>query len=150
MCKEDFFGEQLPCYTFTNLCHEKEGLELGDQTKKIIFNASNFEKEEDLEKKSILKYIKSKETTTEFTTRIDTIVETVKQNEVFRGEYMAWGLAEQDAEKRGYKAGIEEGALQKALETARNFIDLNIPYEQIAQGTGLPLETVKELAKEIK
>ena len=132
------------------MCHENEGLELGDQTKKIIFNASNFEKEEDLEKKSILKYIKSKETTTEFTTRIDTIVETVKQNEVFRGEYMAWGLAEQDAEKRGYKAGIEEGALQTKLETARNMLADGVSLDSVSKYSGLPLETVKELAKEVK
>ena len=59
-------------------------------------------------------------------------------------------LHEQDIYFKAKNEGIAQGAEQKALETARNFIDLNVPYEQIAQGTGLPLETVKELAKEIK
>ena len=59
-------------------------------------------------------------------------------------------LHEQDIYFKAKNEGIAQGAEQKALETARNFIDLNVPYEQIAQGTGLPLETVKELAKEVK
>ena len=35
VCKDDFFKENLPCYTFSNLCHEKLSLELGDKTNKI-------------------------------------------------------------------------------------------------------------------
>ena len=50
VCKEDFFDEGLPCYTFSNLCHEKPTLELGDKTHKIIFNAGAFSKENDLER----------------------------------------------------------------------------------------------------
>ena len=50
VCKDDFFGENLPCYSFSNLCHEKLNLELGDKTHKIIFNASSFSKEKDLER----------------------------------------------------------------------------------------------------
>ena len=50
VCKEDFFDEGLPCYTFSNLCHEKPTLELGDKTHKIIFNAGAFSKESDLER----------------------------------------------------------------------------------------------------
>ena len=66
---------------------------------------------------------------------------------------MAWGLAEQDAEKRGYNAGIadgvalgiSQGAEQKAIETARNFIKMGFSLEQVAQGTGLTIEQVKEI-----
>ena len=36
-------------------------------------------------------------------------MERTKLNEIFRGDYMAWGLAEFDAEQRGKKAGYCEG-----------------------------------------
>ena len=34
------------------------------------------------------------------------------------------------------------------IETARNFLSMNLSLEQIAQGIGLSLETVEQLAKE--
>ena len=152
VCKEDFFGEGIPCYSFSNLCHEKKTLELGDKTHKIIFNASGFPQEKDVEKKSLLEYIKNKKSTSNFTKMIDQIVEKTKENQVFRGDYMAWGLAEQDAEKRGYKAGVAEGISQGVertkVETAKNFLHMNLSIEQVAQGTGLSLETVEQLSKE--
>ena len=43
--------------------------------------------------------------------------------------------------------GIEEGAHNKAVENAVNFLKMNLlTVEQIAQGTGLPLEEVQKLA----
>lgn len=65
---------------------------------------------------------------------------------------MAWGLAEQDAEKRGYKAGvidgISQGAKQKAIETAQILLAMDLSLDTIAQATGLSLETLKNLATE--
>ena len=41
----------------------------------------------------------------------------------------------------------EEGAQQKAIETAKNMISASLgTLEQIAQITNLPLQTIKELA----
>ena len=156
VCQDDFFGEDLPCYTFSNLCHEKLTVELGDKTHKVIFNAAAFDREKDMERKSILEYIKGKKPTSDFTKQIHRIVERTKENQAFRGEYMAWGLAEQDAEKRGYKAGviqgisqgIVQGAEQKAIETARNLLDMQLSPENIAKATGLSVETLEKLAEE--
>ena len=156
VCKDDFYGEGLPCYTFSNLCHEKRTLEFGDKTHKVIFNASSFSKEKDLERKSLLEYIRNKKSTSDFTKMIDQLVEKTKENQTFRGDYMAWGLAEQDAEKRGYNAGvadgisqgISQGAEQKAIETAKNLISKLIPVNIVAECTGLTLESVQNLAKE--
>ena len=50
----------------------------------------------------------------------------------------------------GIVEGRAEGAQQKAVEAARNFLTINVGTpEQIAQGTGLPLEQVLELQKEL-
>ena len=153
ICKEDFFGLNLPCYTFSNTCKEKFDLQLNDKTHKIIFNASAFSNEKNMEKKSILEYIKDKNSTSDFTSSIDNLVEEIKLNEVFRGDYMAWGLAEFDAEQRGYKIGIQEGISQgisqgeqqAKIETAKNMVLKNIPLNTIAECTGLSIQTLKEL-----
>ena len=89
---------------------------------------------------------------------IDQLVEKTKENQTFRGDYMAWGLAEQDAEKRGYNAGvtdgiaqgisqgISQGAEQKAIETAKNLIAMHLSLEDIVKATGLSFETVEKIA----
>ena len=60
---------------------------------------------------------------------------------------MAWGLAEFDAERRGYKEGVEQGAQQKAIETAKNALKMDLPIEQISTLTGLSYEEIKSLSK---
>ena len=58
---------------------------------------------------------------------------------------MIWGLAEYDAEQRGYKAGVADNAIQ----TAKNCIKKNIHLEIIAECIGLSLETVEKLAESL-
>ena len=146
VCKEDFFDLNLPCYSFSNICKETPDLQLGDESHKIIFNASAFANEKNLEKKSILEYIIDKKSTSDFTEQLDDLVELTKINELFRSDYMAWGLAEFDAEQRGYKEGlsdgISQGEHQKAIETAKKFLAMGISIEQVAQGTGLSIDEV--------
>ena len=107
-------------------------------------------KEKDVERKSILKYIKNQTSTSDFTQKIHQIVERTKGNQAFRGEYMAWGLAEQDAEKRGYKVGVTDGIMQGAeqakIETAQNLLAMGLSLDNIAKATGLSVETLKKLA----
>ena len=67
-----------------------------------------------------------------------------KINEKFRSDYIALNIRETDI----YEEGRTKGAEQKAIETARNLLSMNLSPEQVAQGTGLPLETVEQLAKE--
>ena len=52
-------------------------------------------------------------------------------------------------QEEAYAIGIERGAHQKALETAKNLLSMGLSPEQVAQGTTLPLETVCELAREL-
>ena len=57
--------------------------------------------------------------------------------------YSILETAKMDAKQEGR----EEGALQKALETTRNLLSMNLPHVQIAQATGLTLELVQAVAK---
>ena len=45
----------------------------------------------------------------------------------------------------GISQGIQQGELQKAIETARNFLSMGLSPEQIAQGTGLSKETIEQI-----
>ena len=49
----------------------------------------------------------------------------------------------------GREEGREEGTQQKALETARNALAMNLTAEQVAQITGLPLEQVQDLMAKV-
>ena len=157
VCKEDFFGLNLPCYSFSNICKENPDLQLGDESHKIIFNASAFANEKNLEKKSILEYIVDKKSTSDFTEQLDDLVELTKINELFRSDYMAWGLAEFDAEQRGKKAGyceglsdgVSQGEHQAKIETAKNMLLYGDDIEKVVQITNLPLQTVKDLVNNL-
>ena len=70
---------------------------------------------------------------------------------------MTWAVKMADARYDGYdegyekgisiglEQGLERGAYQKALETARTFLTMGFSPAQVAQGTGLPIETIQEL-----
>ena len=55
----------------------------------------------------------------------------------------------QNVREDGYLEGLEDGASQKAMETAENFLKEGISTEIIARCTGLPLEQVKEIAERV-
>ncbi len=71
-----------------------------------------------------------------------------------KAEVTAMCLTEFDQElydKNRRREGYEEGAHENAVENAKNFLRMKVlSYEQIAQGTGLPLEEVQKLAEEIE
>ena len=48
----------------------------------------------------------------------------------------------------GIAQRIAQGSEQAKIEMARNFLNMNLSLEQVAQGTGLSLEIVEQLAKE--
>ena len=63
---------------------------------------------------------------------------------VQRREAYREGLAE--GIEQGISQGIEQGAEQTKIEIAKKLLKDNLPIEQIAKYTALPLEKVQELA----
>ena len=47
--------------------------------------------------------------------------------------------------EEGISIGLERGAYQTKLETARSFLSMGLSPEQVAQGTGLSLEVIQKL-----
>ena len=92
-------------------------------------------------------------------------LKTAKINEKFRSTYLAMNIRESDIRlmafnegrnagiadglARGISQGLAQGAEQKAIETAKNLLAMKLPLDSIAKATGLSLEEVEKLAKEL-
>ncbi|MBQ3801710.1 MAG: hypothetical protein II837_15630, partial [Treponema sp.] len=58
-------------------------------------------------------------------------------------------LAKRAAREEGWKDGRDEGERKRALFAARNMLTDGLSHEKIARYTGLPLEDVEDLAKNL-
>ena len=169
ICKNDPFHKGYSTYNFSMKDERDLSIELNDKSHLIVFNASAYQAEQDLEIKAFLEYMVSRQSTSPLTATIDKLVEQIKIKDLFRSEYMAWGLAEQDAERRGYEQGIasgvikgrnegliegrteginiglEKGAYQNKIETAKMLLNFGDALAKIAQCTGLSLDEVEQI-----
>ena len=57
----------------------------------------------------------------------------------------AYAIGITTGREQGISIGLERGAYQTKLETAKAFLSMGFSPQQVAQGTGLPLETVLQL-----
>ena len=150
VCLFDAIGKNKPLYTFKNICIEDRQTPLRDGTKKLIINAQAFNKAEDKELKGFLEYVKTGTVNTEYTGRIETMIQTVKNNEQARQEYRFMSGFEMDAREEGIQQGkslgIAEGSRQKALETARLMKQANCEIPFIEKMTGLTKEEVESIS----
>ena len=169
ICKNDPFEKELPIYTFQTVCIENPNLTIKDNAIKKIFNAKAYNKEEDVAIKSFLQYINNNKTVDDFTQRLDSFVEKIKQEEVNRKEYQSMNIHDQDTflrgknegfeagmqqgmqqgiqqgMRQGMQQGIQQGMQQKAIETARNMLKDNIDLETVIKYTELSRSVVLDL-----
>ena len=145
VCLFDAVGKGKPLYTFENICLEDKETPLQDGTKKVIINAEAFNKAEDAELKGFLEYLKTGSANTEYTERIEMMIQAVKQNEQARQEYRFMSAFEMDAREEGRNEGFSVGTHRKALETAKNLIGMGLSIENIAKATGLAREEIETL-----
>ena len=150
VCVFDAIGKGKPLYTFENICIEDGQTPLRDGTKKVIINAEAFRKAEDKELKGFLEYVKTGTANTEYTGRIETMIQAVKHNEQARQEYRFMSGFEMDAREEGMQQGkslgLAEGVRQKALETARLMKQANCKIPFIEKMTGLTKEEVESIS----
>ena len=153
ICTYDPFEKNLSTYTFENRCIENLNIQLNDKIIKKFFNAKAYKQENDVAIKSFLKYIISRETSDDFTNRIEAFIKDIKSKEANKKEYSSVNIHDQDiyfkAKNEGLKEGISQGfsqgSQQAKIETARNMFLKNIPIDIIAECTGLSIEEVSKL-----
>ena len=115
-----------------------------------MYNSTAYNNEKDMEISAFLEYICNQKTVDDFTSKIDSFVQNIKQQEVNRKEFKNMNLHDRDNFRRGKKEGIIEGisqgAHEKAIETAKNLLTMNISIENIAKATGLSVDIVKTIS----
>ena len=133
ICLFDPIGKNRAIYTFENICIEDKTVPLRDGTKKIILNANAFNTTDNKDLQGFLQYVKTGKVTTEYTGRIEQMIQTVKQNELARREYHILPAALMDA----FDEGESHGSRQAKLETAKLLKQLGDSVQKIMQVTGL-------------
>ena len=126
---------------------------LQDGSKKIILNASAFKETDNQALQGYLQYVKTGKVTTDYTRRIEKVIQTVKISEQARKEYRVLPAVIMDAFDEGIEQGKSlglaegeaRGSRQKALETAKLMRKRDYPPAEICLMTGLSPAEVEVL-----
>ena len=116
-----------------------------DTKKDYIENANAFNTTDNKYLQGFLQYVKTGKITTDYTGRIEQMIQTVKQNELARREYHILPAALMDAFDEGEARGLAKGSRQKALETAKTMLTMGYPLNDICKITGLSQAEVEAL-----
>ena len=150
ICLKDLFHRNLPVYTFRNRCDEDMDVVLGDCTTKIFLNAANCDRIKDEELKTFMEYVKTGRTADDYTEIIDDLVKKARENPTWRREYMDAMMAavrQQREMREAEEKGMQQGAHDNAVETARRMLADGLKVEQVAKYSGLSLDEVQELTR---
>ncbi len=147
VCTFDLFGEGRHIYTFENRCIQNLKLGLGDDTTKIVLNTKGTRDDVTPEMKKLLDFIDGKDPNDDFTRELDEAVRSVRKNEKWRLDYMTLQMNYQEKYEQGIEQGIKQGNQQSAL---RMIEAGKLSSEEIALYSGLTLEQVLELEKELQ
>jgi len=149
ICREDIFGYGLYKYTFENMCHEVQGLTLDDGTYKIFLNTQGTNGDVCAEVVDFLHAINGEIAKTEFVKEFERATEEIKEDEIWRAEYMQSLLREQEkfecAWNDGMQQGIQQGVEQRNLEIAKKMILRGDDIADITELSGLSKEEILEL-----
>ena len=145
LCLGDAIGNGLPVYTFRYRADEDTSILMNDGTITVFFDALNYDKMKSEKVRSFFKFLCGLNIKDNFTEKLSALVERLKVNAQRRHEYMTW---EQEMKEQAHFLA-EEIAEEKAIETAKNMLDNDISAELVEKCTGLPLEQVLQLQKEV-
>ena len=96
-----------------------------------------------------LQYVKTGKVTTEYTRRIEKVIQKVKISEQARKEYRVLPAVIMDAFdegiEQGKSLGLAEGSRQAKLETAKTMLTMGYPLGDICKIAGLSQEEVEAI-----
>jgi predicted transposase/invertase (TIGR01784 family) len=164
LCLHDPFGENLPIYSFRNVCTEKSELELRDGTKIIFFNAEKSDTMPGEKLRNFFKFLKSRTDPTEdsaFVQKLKNLVDESNEKEDVRKrkmtlEYEINEAARERAEKMAKQlaVGIADTIVAEReedvrFENARKMLNRGFSPDLVADCTGLSLEQVERLKESL-
>ena len=150
ICLEDLFGQGLPIYTFENICNEDNSVKLADKTYKVFYNCSTWKDVTQKQKSQLLRFFLTDEGDTDLCSKLKEKEQRIKMTERERKEYMDYCILADSLKEQGIAIGEKRGRSEAKLEDARNMLMENLSAETVARCTGLSLETVQQLAEQLK
>ena len=155
ICLGDLFKQGLPVYTFENTCRENNSVKLEDKTLKVFYNCSKWMDIGSKEQAEFLKFLLTDNAESSLCKKLKEREKRIKMTARAYKEYMDYCEITQGyyntGKEDGYKQGVEDGEERAKLEAARNMLSKNLlSLEDISEYTGLSLETVQQLADEIR
>ena len=131
------------------MCAEYEGLPLNDKCRKVFYNVNAWERENNPERRSLLKYFSDKKAEDDLTRCMQEQVVHTRNLREWRKEHMTIEqeirLQARYAYDDGKAEGISQGSHVKAVETAKSAIAMGLSVEQIVKLTGLSEEEIDKL-----
>ena len=154
ICTFDVFGKGLPMYWIESSVRQNRDIMIEDEAHRIFLNSKAADYEKDVEIADFLRYVNGQEASEKFTREIDCAVRMIKAEEGRRLQYMLFTQEiqwmKEDSFAEGEAKGKAEGKAEEKQQTAAKFLQLGVPLETIAAGTGLPLEEIQAMLKEKK
>ena len=151
ICTFDPFGLGRHIYTFENRCSEDTTLTLNDGTVKIILNTKGTLDDVSPAMKRLLDYVDGKGVSDTFTRNLEEAVQSARQNEKWRLDYMTLQqeyrerFQEGKAEgiKEGKIEGLREGKIEGKIETL--YEELHMTVVEIAEKLAISEEEVQRI-----
>lgn len=109
ICLSVPFSDNLPVYTFRNICLQNKEIFLDDDTIKVIINAKGNRIGLSDELCDFLDYLKTGSTNSKFTRKLQGAVETAIERKKWRVEYMTLAMKMLEEREEGREEGRAEG-----------------------------------------
>ena len=163
ICTFDPFHRGKAIYSFANYCISyDEPIPLEDGTTKLFLNTATEQlRGLDQELRLFYDYVRGSPAQTDFTKELDATIFRMKQEKEERNMYLTYSSRMMEQRRDGYEEGLftgreegisiglERGAYENKLETAKNMLTEGLTPQMVARCTGLPLETVMELKQKM-
>ena len=163
VCTDDYFKRGLAIYKRKSVIEGAEDIVYDDRSHAYILNASFTEGNGDEAVLDFLRYIDAgyrkkpfDVSHSEYLTKIEHAVESVKTDEGRVASYMTLAMKLQDERwlgreeglQKGLKEGQEMGRRERDLKIVKRMVSRGLPLEEISDMIGLSLAEVKELAEQ--
>ena len=157
LCMGDPFGLGLPVYTIRNRIDEAPTELIDDGRLSVFYNAKLYAKMKSQKLQAFFGYLSRQKSDSDLTDRLIKLVDRLKISPQERKDYMTLSEMIQENREEGWAEGREEGIeeglaqglSQGRIETAKNLLTKDIVPNIIAECTGLSLDQVLALQKEV-
>lgn len=116
ICLKDFFGKNLPIYTFNSICEQDHSIRLGDEATKVILNAEGSREGLSENMCRFLDYLIGKKATDSFTQKLQDAVDSAIAKKEWEVQYMTFAMRIREERKEASFETKVENTIEIAKE----------------------------------